>query len=79
MNSRIHVFVSGKVQGVFSRSSTKDKADVDMRDFLLCSGLKTTESAMNLRYVDEHEKNNDNLSLSLSFSLKASEATSRAV
>ncbi len=27
MNVRVHVFVSGKVQGVFFRSSTKDKAD----------------------------------------------------
>lgn len=27
MNARVHVFVSGKVQGVFFRSSTKDKAD----------------------------------------------------
>jgi len=27
MNSRVHVFVSGKVQGVFFRSSTKDMAD----------------------------------------------------
>jgi acylphosphatase len=27
MNARVHVFVSGKVQGVFFRSGTKDKAD----------------------------------------------------
>jgi acylphosphatase len=27
MNSRSHVLVSGKVQGVFFRSSTKDKAE----------------------------------------------------
>jgi len=27
MNIRIHVLVSGKVQGVFFRSSTKDKAE----------------------------------------------------
>jgi len=27
MNTRIHVFISGKVQGVFFRSSTKDKAE----------------------------------------------------
>jgi acylphosphatase len=27
MNARVHVFVSGKVQGVFFRSSTKNKAD----------------------------------------------------
>jgi acylphosphatase len=27
MNIRIHILVSGKVQGVFFRSSTKDKAD----------------------------------------------------
>ena len=27
MNTRIHVLVSGKVQGVFFRSSTKDKAE----------------------------------------------------
>ncbi|VVB96751.1 Acylphosphatase [uncultured archaeon] len=27
MNVRVHVFVSGKVQGVFFRSGTKDKAD----------------------------------------------------
>ena len=27
MNAKVHVFVSGKVQGVFFRSSTKDKAD----------------------------------------------------
>lgn len=26
MNSRVHVFISGKVQGVFFRSSTKDMA-----------------------------------------------------
>lgn len=26
MNSRVHVFISGKVQGVFFRSSTKDIA-----------------------------------------------------
>ena len=26
MNTRVHVFVSGKVQGVFFRSSTKDMA-----------------------------------------------------
>ncbi|HEX7628376.1 MAG TPA: acylphosphatase [Candidatus Methanoperedens sp.] len=28
MNTRVHVFVSGKVQGVFFRSSTKEKAQV---------------------------------------------------
>ena len=27
MNTRVHVFISGKVQGVFFRSSTKDRAD----------------------------------------------------
>jgi len=27
MNVRVHVFVTGKVQGVFFRSSTKNKAD----------------------------------------------------
>ncbi len=27
MNTRVHVFISGKVQGVFFRSSTKDKAE----------------------------------------------------
>ncbi|MCZ7400513.1 MAG: acylphosphatase [Candidatus Methanoperedens sp.] len=27
MNARVHVFVSGKVQGVFFRTSTKDEAD----------------------------------------------------
>ncbi len=27
MNVRVHVFVSGKVQGVFFRSGTKNKAD----------------------------------------------------
>lgn len=27
MNSRVHVFVSGKVQGVFFRSSTKNMAE----------------------------------------------------
>ncbi|MFZ3058454.1 MAG: acylphosphatase [Candidatus Methanoperedens sp.] len=27
MNARVHVFVSGKVQGVFFRSGTRDKAD----------------------------------------------------
>lgn len=27
MNARVHVFVSGKVQGVFFRSGTKDKAE----------------------------------------------------
>lgn len=27
MNTKVHVFVSGKVQGVFFRSSTKDKAE----------------------------------------------------
>lgn len=27
MNIRVHVFISGKVQGVFFRSSTKDRAD----------------------------------------------------
>ncbi len=27
MNIRVHVFISGRVQGVFFRSSTKDKAD----------------------------------------------------
>ncbi len=27
MNVRVHVFISGKVQGVFFRSSTKDKAE----------------------------------------------------
>jgi len=27
MNIRVHVFISGKVQGVFFRSSTKDKAE----------------------------------------------------
>ncbi len=27
MNTRVHVFVSGKVQGVFFRSSTKDTAE----------------------------------------------------
>lgn len=27
MNIRVHVFVSGKVQGVFFRSSTKDRAE----------------------------------------------------
>ncbi|MGB8215716.1 MAG: acylphosphatase [Candidatus Methanoperedens sp.] len=27
MNARVHVFVSGKVQGVFFRSSTKNMAD----------------------------------------------------
>jgi acylphosphatase len=27
MNSRVHVFISGKVQGVFFRSSTRDKAE----------------------------------------------------
>ncbi len=26
MNTRVHVFISGKVQGVFFRSSTKDKS-----------------------------------------------------
>ena len=26
MNTRVHVFISGKVQGVFFRSSTKDMA-----------------------------------------------------
>ena len=26
MNKRVHVFISGKVQGVFFRSSTRDKA-----------------------------------------------------
>ncbi len=27
MNIRVHVFISGRVQGVFFRSSTKDKAE----------------------------------------------------
>ncbi|MCZ7393743.1 MAG: acylphosphatase [Candidatus Methanoperedens sp.] len=27
MNIRVHVFISGKVQGVFFRSSTKDQAE----------------------------------------------------
>ncbi len=27
MNTRVHVFVSGKVQGVFFRSNTRDKAE----------------------------------------------------
>ena len=27
MNIRVHVFISGKVQGVFFRSSTKDRAE----------------------------------------------------
>ncbi len=27
MNIRVHIFISGKVQGVFFRSSTKDKAE----------------------------------------------------
>ena len=38
--------------------------DVNVRNRIMdrnpvCDGFSTTESAMNLRYVDEHEKNNE--------------------
>jgi len=51
----IHPLPKSQQEQTIRNADCADDADAHGYDL---SGLKTTESAMNLRYVDEHEKIN---------------------